>query len=48
MQDQRGVLVEVIGATVLELHDIWQVEEKRHYDPDSYYEHHLNLDKFLH
>ena len=27
----KGVLVEVIGATVSELHEIWQVEGKQHF-----------------
>ena len=31
-QDQRGVPVEAIGVTVLELHEIWQVKEKRRFD----------------
>ena len=47
-QDQRGVLVEAIGATMLELHEIWQVEGKRHSDPDSCHEHRQNLGEFLH
>ena len=34
-QVQRGVLVEAIGVTVLELHEIWQVEGKQRSDPDS-------------
>ena len=33
-QDQ-GVLVEAIIATVLELHEIWQVDGNRHNDPNS-------------
>ena len=31
----KGVPVEAIKATMLELHKIWQIEEKRHSDPDS-------------
>ena len=34
-QDQRGVPVGAIRVTVSELHEIWQVEGKRHSDPDS-------------
>ena len=34
-QDQSGVLVGAIGVTVLELHEIWQVEGKQRSDPDS-------------
>ena len=34
-QDQRGVLVEAIGVTVSELHEIWQVEGVQRSDPDS-------------
>ena len=33
-QDQGGVPVEAIGTTISELHEIWQIEEKRHSDPD--------------
>ena len=34
MQDQRGVPIEAIGVTVLELHKIRQVEAKRRSDPN--------------
>ena len=34
-QDQKGVPVEVIGEIVSKLHEIWQVEGKRHSDLDS-------------
>ena len=47
MQDQMGVLVEAIRVTVLELHEILQVEGKQHFDPNSYYECRLNLGKFF-
>ena len=48
MQDQRGASIENIGATVLELNEIWQVEGKGHYDLNSCkHEHCLNLGKFL-
>ena len=44
----NGVPLEAIGATVSELHEIWQVEGKQHSDPDSYYyERCLNLGEFL-
>ena len=35
MQDERGVPIEVIGVTILKLHEIWQVEGKRHSNPGS-------------
>ena len=35
IQDQRGGPVEAIEVTVPELHEIWQVEGKRHSDPKS-------------
>ena len=35
MQAQKGMPVEAIGATVSELHEIWQVEGKRRFDLDS-------------
>ena len=31
----KGLLVEAIGPLVSELHEICQVEGKRHFDPDS-------------
>ena len=31
----KGVPAEVIGVTVLKLHEIWQIEGKRRSDPDS-------------
>ena len=34
-QDQRGVPIEVIEVTILKLHKIWQVEGKRHSNPES-------------
>ena len=34
-QDQKGVPVGIIGEIVLKLHEIWQVEGKRHSDLDS-------------
>ena len=34
-QDQIRVLVEGIRVTMSELHEIWQVEGKRHSDQDS-------------
>ena len=37
-----------IGVTVLEWHEIWQVEGKRHSDPHSCYYCRQNLGKFLH
>ena len=35
MAQDQGVLVEAIATTVLELYEIWQVDENRHFDPDS-------------
>ena len=35
MAQDQGVLVEAIVATVLELHEIWQVDRNRHSDLDS-------------
>ena len=35
MQDQGGWLVEAIGATVLKLYEIWQVEGKWYTNPNS-------------
>ena len=35
MQDQGGWLVEAIGATMLKLYEIWQVEGKWHTNPNS-------------
>ena len=34
MAQDQGVLVEAIAATVLELHEIWQVDENQHSDLD--------------
>ena len=34
MAQDQGVLVEAIMATVLELHEIWQVDGNRHSDLD--------------
>ena len=34
MAQEQGVLVEAIAATVLELHEIWQVDENQHSDLD--------------
>ena len=31
----KGVPIKAIGVTISELCEIWQVEGKRHYDPDS-------------
>jgi len=31
----KGVLVEANRVTMSELHEIWQVEGKRQFDPDS-------------
>ena len=35
-QAQRGMQVKAIGATMLELPEIWQVEKKWHSDPVSW------------
>ena len=40
------VIVKAIRATMLELHDIWQVKGKRHSNSNSWHEHQLNLGKF--
>ena len=41
--------VEAIGVIMSELHEIWQVEGKRHSNPESWYhECHQNFGKFLH
>ena len=47
-QDQE-VLVEIIMATVLELHEIWLVEGKHSFDQKLLlcYEVRLNFDEFL-
>ena len=34
MAQDQGVLVEAIAVTVLELHEIWQVDKNRHSDLD--------------
>ena len=35
MAQDQGVLVEAITATVLELHEIWQIDRNQHSDLDS-------------
>ena len=47
MQDQKRVSIRVIRVIVSKLHEIWQIERKRHYDPDSH-ESRQNLREFLH